>query len=71
MLLMLSLIEVDPAHAGMIQLGVVAKNDKIINNYKEKHYIKTGKDNVLILTEADLTIEESEIRKKLIRCGVF
>jgi hypothetical protein len=55
----------------MIQLGVVAKNDKIINNYKEKHYIKTGKDNVLILTEADLTIEESEIRKKLIRCGVF
>jgi hypothetical protein len=48
----------------MIQLGVVAKNDKIINNYKEKHY-------VLILTEADLTIEESEIRKKLIRCGVF
>lgn len=54
-----------------IQLGVVAKNDKIINNYKEKHYIKTGKDNVLILTEADLTIEESEIRKKLIRCGVF
>lgn len=41
-------------------------NDKIINNYKEKHYIKTGKDNVLILTEADLTMEEREIRKKLI-----
>ncbi|NMK40091.1 hypothetical protein [Megasphaera elsdenii] len=47
-------------------LKIFPSNNKIINNYKEKHHIKTGKDNVLILTEADLTIEESEIRKKLI-----
>lgn len=33
--------------------------------YQKNHYVKTGKDNVQILTDRDLSIEEKKIKQKL------
>lgn len=38
-------------------------------SYKENHYIQTGKDNVQILIDEDLTMEEREVMSKLINAA--
>lgn len=46
-------------------IKIFSTNTRAITYYQKNHYAKTGKDNVQILADNDLSMEEKEIRQKL------